>query len=195
MSDWGTVVDDYIDIYNKVTIYLQKPYIIDRLEYDTFILNDGVRIIDFNIIDVINLKEKLSFYAENQYNEKRIKGDTGIRKNVSRALYNVYLGTFDPFIEEYLDTNYPHRHIRNVNARIPRKILNITKVEEDYFYIDIHRSNYTVDDVRNVKRNLTNFDDYPTLKSIGENLLGMKKFDSYALVIWNIEEGVFDEYL
>lgn len=170
----------------------------------------------FDILDVIEIKAHLQEYYEQDLSISAIASKHSMSPNViSGVIWNIEEGNFDNLIEEYtngvpeVQVEVPEEdekaveyefvettdHIRKV-ARSFRKPINvdILKIGEDgRLYSNNRRLKYTIQDVVELKKNIPNIEDYPTVASLLEDVeigeLGG------AMLIWRIEEGFFDDLI
>lgn len=134
-------------------------------------------------------------YAIGEFIKKEISEDSGVINQVNDLLWNLREGVFDEWIKKYEDNPFITLHHRPVTYIKHVKKMDIFGLRDNHFvYKNNHLSPFTVEDLIKVKKELLNFEEYPTNKSLGE-LLGVSSPNIYNRVIWNLEEGVFDEWI
>lgn len=194
LSPLNLTVRNYLDNYyfNHYSISERLFNITDMVNGNLY--NDG-RALPFNIMDVIYIRDNLHRYAIGDFIKKEIIEDSGVTNQVNDLLWNLRKGIFDESIKKYEDNPFITLHHRPVTYIKHVKKMDIFGLRDNRFvYKNNHLSPFTVEDLVKVKKELLNFEEYPTNKSLGE-LLGVSSPNIYNRVIWNLEEEVFDEWI
>ena len=186
-------VSEYLISYFNEYVYNEKEYNIIAIEWSR--IQDINGVLPFTMIDIMNVLDGLEYYSKLKLSEWELIKETG-NENISRLLFNLYNHVFDKWIYMYLSDDYIfHKHKRKVYNPLFRMKYIIHKLDGEHFvYANGKKSSYTVSDIVKLKKELGNFNDYPSNYSLGK-LIDSTVKSTYNRIIWNVEEGVYDKWI
>lgn len=153
----------------------------------------------FTIEDVINIKENLQEYYDDGLSIRAIGKLNNVNSDtIYKLIWNIEEGNFDKVINDYLSDPRDvgdDNHYRKVSKTQKRPLIveNISYDSKGRLFMSGRRLQYTIDDVKELKKRIPDFDNYPKKADLFEDM-NIGEFGGMILV-WRIEEGYFDEII
>ncbi len=154
----------------------------------------------FTIEDIIQIKEKIPYYYVNDYDYTRISKEYPSLSpgTIKRVIWNIEEGTFNKILHNYNQRKeLPEQDLAFTIHESCKKLYTLTGVKG----IDIYRKgqgnpklNFNILDVLHIKNSLPRwiYSQLPRQACAKETGLSAMQL---MRVIYNIQQGVFDEYL
>ena len=162
-----------------------------KLVDDKVYYNNKKKPLKYDIREIRLIKERMNDFDKYPTFKSLFKG-MKFRDYPSKVLiYNIELGKFDKLIEEYI--LHEPSHERNVAPSLRKKYDNIILAPNGALKSNGHVLKFKIQDVIKLKNNINDFVKYPTMTSL-INSMGLS-WGTTSTLIWNIEEGVFDELI
>ena len=153
----------------------------------------------FTIDDVINIKENLQEYYDDGLSIRAIGKLNNVNSDtIYKLIWNIEEGNFDKVINDYLSDPKDvggDNHYRKV-SKTQKRPLNVDSISYDSkgrLFSSGRRLQYTVDDVKELKKRIPDFENYPNKVDLFEDM-SIGEFGGMILV-WRIEEGYFDKII
>jgi len=153
----------------------------------------------YDINDILLLKKSIE-NPNNKSVKDVLKDFNGTHLTGCRLIWNIEEGNFDDLIkkwnEGFNEKTSKKKHYREVPKSLQNPLTGkIVLVDGGELFNETsgRTLNYTIQDILTLQENIIDFNNYPTFKSLGEDLKLSET--SVKILIWRIEEGYFDDLI